>query len=214
MYTNRRRVLLGLILFALFAMSACASPKINQFATDPRRMCQGQTTLLSWSVKGTPVLESEPPVTGTGPVSAAGSLNLTLDETTVFTLRVTRGGKSAYARQEVVVFPTAATIPLVIATEPDTSGGLVAMTTAPAQDWDAELRIATVTNASDRAVKVRHDGREVDLGVGEVTSALADVGVSGVWELRAGLLPQEIIGDPAHAPAEALRLQVTLTCGE
>ncbi len=175
MKPSHRRVVLALLLFAALGTSSCAGPKIVQFSADPQRICQNQSTMLSWSVKGTPVLEAEPPVAGTGPVAATGSLGLPLDQTTVFTLRVTRNGKMAFARQEVVVYETAAAIPIVIATEPDTSGGLIATTTAPAQDWDAELKIATVTNASDRAVTVKHGGREVVLAVGEVTSALADL---------------------------------------
>jgi hypothetical protein len=210
----RRRVLLGMVLGAVLAVSSCASPKILQFGADPQRICQDQTMAVSWSVKGAPVLAAEPPVAGLGAVAPEGSLNLSLDETTVFTLHVTRNGKTAFARQEVVVYQTDAVIPIVIATEPDDGGGLVAMTTAPARDWDAALRIATVSNASDRAVAIEHGGRTVDLAAGATTSELADLAVSGDWALRAGLLPGEIIGDPAHAPAEMLRLQVTLTCGE
>jgi hypothetical protein len=211
--TRLRRVLLGLALLAAVAVSSCASPKIIVFAADPQRICQNQTTKLSWSVKGTPVLEAEPTVAGVGPVAATDSLEVAPRETTVFTLRVTRNDKTAFARQEVVVFPTDAVIPIVIATEPDAGGGLIAAIGVPARDWDAALRIATVANASDRAVTVEHGGRQVALAAGEVSSELADLVVSGAWTLRAGLLPLEVIGDPAHAPAEMLRLQVTLSCG-
>jgi hypothetical protein len=211
---THRRVLLGLLLMATVAASSCASPKIERFAADPQRICQDQATTLTWSVKGTPVLEAEPPVAGVGPVAATDSLDVSPGETTIFTLRVTRNGKAAYARQEVVVYQTAAAVPLVIATEPDAGGGLVATTTAPAQDWDGALRIATLTNTSDRAVTVEHAGRTVHLAVGGVSTELADQPFSGAWTLRAGLLPLEVIGDPAHAPAEMLRLQATLTCGQ
>lgn len=207
-----RRVLLELALLATLAMSGCASPKILAFAANPQRICQDQTATLSWSVKGTAVLEAEPPVAGVGAVAAADSLEVSAGETTVFTLRVTRNDKMAFARQEVVVYQTDAVVPIVIATEPADGGGLEATVEAPVRDWDAALRIATVANTSDRPVTIEHGGRQVTLAAGEESAALADVVVSGTWTLRAELLPGEIIGDPAHAPAEMLRVAVTLTC--
>ncbi len=211
----RPRLGLPVLLLGVVLLSSCTSPKIVQFDADPNQICRDQTTTLSWSVTGDAVLEAEPTIADAGPVDATGSLALAPQTTTRFTLRVTRGGKEIHATQEVVVYDTAASLPLAVSTEPDdATGGLKAVGMAPEHDWDDTLRIARVANTSDRPVIVTHGGRTAELAVGAVSDALADLPYGGTWTLTARLLPLEVIGDPEHAPAEVLRLQVTLTCGE
>ncbi len=201
----------SLLILAL-TLSACAHPKITRFEAAPQRLCRDQVTTLTWSVVGEPVLSADPPLPGTGPVSPEGSRTFAPTTSTVFTLRVARGGKSARANQEVVVYATPPVVQVVIATEPGPDGGIVATDVVPPADWDDGLRIATVTNGSDRAVTVHHGGREVVLAPAEASDVLAGLTMSGAWELAAGLLPGEIMGDPAHAPADRLRLHVALAC--
>lgn len=208
-----RHTLPALLLILALSLPACARPKIDRFDAAPRRLCRDQTTTLSWAVKGTPVLSADPPVAGTGPVDPEGSLTVSPEVSTVFTLRVERGGKSARANQEVVVYATSPEVPVVIDSEPGPDGGLVAATAVPAADWDDGLRIALVSNDADRPLTVRHGGREAVLASGETSDALAGLVMSGSWELAAGLLPGEVMGDPAHAPPDRLRLRVALDCG-
>lgn len=210
----KRRLLELAALLLILAGVSCAKPKIGTFDADPQRICKGQTTRLSWKVTGEATLSATSPLPGTGPIASEGQRQFAPDTTTIFVLSVTRGGKQKRAHQEVVVLDTGAPVPIVIATEPDSAGGLVARETAPPEDWDHDLRIALVMNISDRPITVSHGGTEATVGPRVPSDAFQDLPVSGSWTLRADLKEGEEMGNPEHAPPDRLRLELTLKCRE
>ncbi len=202
------------LLAVVVSMAAC-EPKIVSFEASPRKLCTGQSTTLSWKVNGKAVLLADPPLAGTGAVSSTGSRVFAPAEKTIFTIRAMRSGKDAFARQEVVTLATEEEKQIVIKTEPDGAGGLVAADTLPSAAWDDFLRIDTISGHSHRPLRVLHEGREVTLPAdGSESDQMKGLKVSGRWEIHAGLQPGEVMGDPNHAPPDRLRVLIHLSCGK
>lgn len=196
----------------LIVITACA-PKITSFQASPRRLCEGQNTVVSWEVEGHALLSSEPVMDGTGPVPSSGSMNYALFEPTLFKIIVMRGGKDAFAEQEVAVFASGDTKTIVIETYPDSTQGLVAKETLSPQVWDDMMRIDSISGQSGRALNITHEGRKITLPAdGSPSDLMRGAKMSGLWEIRANLLSGEVMGDPTHAPPDRLRILVSLTC--
>lgn len=201
-------------LLAVVALMAACGPEIVSFESNPRRLCLGQSTTLSWMVKGEAALSAEPQLAGTGTVASTGSRRFTPVQSTTFKMTATRQGKSQFAKQEVVTLDTGEERPMVIKTEPDGAGGFVGIVTLQQTDWDDLVRINTISGQSNRPLRVLHEGREVTLlADGSESDQMKGLKVSGHWEIHAGLQPGEIIGDPNHAPPDRLRLLIHLSCG-
>ncbi len=194
------------------SMAACM-PKIAAFQADPQQLCMGQSTTLSWQVRGEARLSAQPPLAGVGAVDSVGSRLFAPVETTLFTMTATHQGQEAFAKQEVVVRAMESQQPIVLRTRPVPPDGLVAVETLPPADWDELLRIDTIAGQSPRPLRIVHEGRDVLLPAdGSVSDQLRGTKVSGRWEIHAELLPGEVIGDPAHAPPDRLRLLAHLSC--
>ncbi|MGB7290935.1 MAG: hypothetical protein WBD99_02015 [Thermodesulfobacteriota bacterium] len=208
-YTLRIIFVLGVIV----SLTACG-PKIISFQASPQRICKGQHTIVSWDVKGGAVLLAEPPTSSTGLTPSSGSQRFRVSETTTFTIIAMRNGKEdAYARQEVVTFAVGDTKEIVIKTKPEGADGLVAIETLRPEVWDDLVRIDTITGQSDRTLRVLHVGLEVNLPAdGSSSDKMRGAKMSGLWEIHAKLLPGEVMGDPARAPPDRLRLLVRLSC--
>lgn len=201
------------LLAVVFLMAACG-PKIVSFEASPHRLCTGQSTTLSWMVKGEAKLSAEPSLAGTGVVPSTGSRSFTPVQSTTFKITAARHGKSQFAKQEVVTLATGEERPIVIRTDPDGAGGLVGIVTLQPADWDDLVRINTISGQSNRILRVLHEGREVILSAdGSESDQMKDLKVSGRWEIHAGLQPGEIISDPNHAPPDRLRILIHLSCG-
>jgi len=201
------------ILAVTVSVAACA-PKVVSFKANPRQVCKGQPTTVSWDVKGSTVLLAQPPVAGTGMVPSSGSHNFTLNDTTVFTIKAMRNGyDDDFEEQQVVVYETGKMEPILDWTKPDGKGGLVAYPT-PSPDVWGNIRIDTISNQEDRLLRVIHQGREVLLPVGGTSEKMHGLNVSGLWEIQAGLLPGEVIDDPDHSPPESLSIVVRVSCQE
>ena len=194
------------------SMAACM-PKIIAFQANPHQVCMGQGTTLSWEVRGEAMLSAKPPLAGVGPVEPVGSRLFAPVETTMFTMTATHQGQEAFAQQEVVVRAMTSEQLIVLRTQPESPDGLVAVETLPPADWDDLLRIDTIAGQSGRPLRIVHEGRDVFLAAdGSASDQLRGTTVSGRWEVHAGLLPGEAIGDPAHAPPDRLRLLAHLSC--
>jgi hypothetical protein len=194
------------------SMAACM-PKIVAFQANPYQVCRGQSATLSWEVRGEAVLSAKPPLAGVGPVEPVGSRMFAPVETTMFTMTATHQGQEAFAQQEMVVRATESEQLIVLRTRPESPDGLVAAETLPPADWDDLLRIDTIAGQSGRPLRIVHESRDVLLPAdGSASNQLRGTAVSGRWEVHAGLLPGEVVGDPAHAPPDRLRLLAHLSC--
>jgi hypothetical protein len=91
---------------------------------------------------------------------------------------------------------------------------LIAGDSLRAETWHQQLTVGQVFADSGRALVVRHDGRAGLVTPGAAGSpALNGTSLSGLWEIRAGLLPGEVPGDPSHHPPAHLYLRVGVACG-
>lgn len=194
------------------SMAACMR-KIVAFQANPHQLCMGQSTTLSWEVRGEAMLSAQPPLGDVGPVDPVGSRMFAPVETTMFTMTATHQGQEAFAKQEVVVPAMESERLIVLRTRPESPDGLVVIETLPPADWDDLLRIDTMAGLSGRPLRIVHEGRDVLLAAdGSASDQLRGTKVSGRWEIHTGLLPGEVIGDPAHAPPDRLRLLAHLSC--
>jgi len=200
------------ILVTLVLISAC-KPEIESFQASPRHICEGQEITLSWQIKGKAILGSQPPIDGTGPVSDIATAGFKPRSDTRFILTVMRGGKNDYAEQDIVVFSNKVEQEIVIRTKPDGQGGLVAIETLKPEVWDDMIRVMSISSLSRRSIRVIHNGRSITLsGDGTSSEELKGQKLSGTWELRANLLPGEVMRDPKNPPPDRLGILVILSC--
>jgi len=214
--TNRMRRMgrdltfrLGLLLAAALLAASCCSPRIESFSAEPHYVLPGEPTTVSWKAVGHVALAAKPTLADIGKVEAAGSRTFHVGTDTTFTLHVTRCGKEVFARQAVYVVKNGEKRTVVIRTEPEATGGLLAAQDLPEQAW-GDLQVAEVKNLCDRELEIRHAGRVFRMARGASSAALHGTPVAGRWELRAELLPGEVVGDPAHAPPDRLWVQLTV----
>lgn len=208
---NTKFNILWIIIF--FVYIAACKPEIETFKANPSRLCEGQTTTLSWESKGDTILNASPSIVGTGAVHNTASAGFKPIKDTTFKLTATRGGKNAYAEQDVLVFSNEKEKEIVIRTKPDGHGGLLAIETLKPEVWDEMIRIKSISNLSGRSIQVTHEGKSITLsGDGTPSTELKGQKMSGTWGLRANLLSGEVIGDPSQPPPDRLRMLITLSC--
>jgi hypothetical protein len=190
-----------LVVPAAVALIAACGPKISEFSATPRRICAGDTVRLTFKTRGTPHLL----VVRHGTAVA---------DTTSYILVAESRGKQAYSPMDVVTFSPAARPVLAFDTDLLGRDSLVASDTLRPETWPDVLRLGEVLADSGRPLVVRHGGKEGVVDPDEEGNmAWQGMPVSGPWELRAGLIPGETAGDPAHAPPEHLYLRLSLACG-
>jgi hypothetical protein len=166
---------------------------------EPRRACREDSIRVTYEVTGNPQVQ----------IASAG----TDPETLTYTLFVKRHGKTRFARQQVVRLRTDQEWPLVFTTEPLGNDSLVASDVLPESNWNSSVRLTQVSARSGRSMWVTHGGRlALVSGNGAPVEAFAGISPAGPWELRAALLPGEVMGDPLHAPPDRLRILTTLQC--
>ncbi len=200
-------------LLAVVVSIAACGPKIVSFEANPRQLNTGQSTTLSWNVKGEAVLLAEPLlVAGTGAIPSTGSRSFAPCEKTAFKIIAMRNGKEAVAKQDVLTFATEEEKQIVIMTQPG-GDGLIAIGILPPAAWDNLVRIDTISGQSHRPLWVWHDGHEVKLTDDKTASdQMHGLKVSGRWEIHAGLQPGEVMRNPNHAPPDRLSILVHLSC--
>jgi hypothetical protein len=178
---------------------ACG-PKIDRFDVAPLRMCVGDSISVAYAVRGDPQLA----------VSRRGGPP---EDTTTYTLTVSRRGKVAFARKDVIAFWPDRGIVLSFDAHRASPDSIGSVDTLSAQRWSPSLRLLNLSSRSGRAIRVTHGGRTVVLPADSSASeGLRGVAAAGPWELRAAILPGETVGDNAHAPPTVLSLLVRL-CG-
>jgi hypothetical protein len=187
---------LGLLLL----LGACG-PKINAFKVEPRRICSGDTVRITFRTRGQPHLLA---------VRRAG----TMADTTTYIIVAEAHGKRAYRPADVVTFSPEAAPALAFTTDLLSEDSLIAVDTVSAEAWPDQVRLDEIVGESGRDLVVSHAGTEAVVGAGDQGNAgWRGLPVSGRWEVRSGLLPGEVPGDPAHAPPGHLNLRIRLRCG-
>jgi hypothetical protein len=186
---------------AVLCLLAACGPRIAQFSATPRRVCAGDTVRLEFRTRGTPHL-------------LAVRHGTAVADTTSYVLVAEARGKQASSPIDVVTFSPAARPSLAFDTDLLGRDSLVARDTLRPETWPDALRVDQVFADSGRVLVVRHGGKEDEVRPNEDGNASwQGLPVSGAWELRAGLLPGEAPGDPAHAPPRHLYLRLGLACG-
>lgn len=185
---------------ALVVLAACG-PKISEFSVTPRRVCAGDTVRFTFKTRGTAHLVAVRHGTATA-------------DTTEYHLVAEARGKQATSQADVVTFSPRAEPSLAFDVALLGQDSLVATDTLSPATWPDALRLGEVFADSGRVLLVRHAGKVDQVRPDEDGNASWEgLPVSGAWELRAGLLPGEAPGDPAHAPPRHLYLRVGLACG-
>lgn len=183
----------------LVILAACG-PKIQRFEVVPVRMCLGESVVVAYAVRGAPQLVVQ---RRGGPPT----------DTTTYTLTVTRRGKVAFARKDVIVFWPASGTVLAFDTRLAGPDSLASTDTLSAERWGPSLRLVSASSLSGRVIRVTHGGRTVVLPAdGSASDAVRGVPVAGPWELSAPLLPGESVGSAISPPPAALYVRVQL-CG-
>jgi hypothetical protein len=200
MTVQRFRFFAALWILGLFPV-AC-SPTINEFTVWPRRICPDDTVHVAFDVSGKANLSV---------VTRSGSSA----DTITYTLVAERNGKTAFARQDVIRWLSPPSKELVFMTVPLGRDSVQAIDTLSAETWQSGLAIGSMASQLGRAITVIHAGIAVVIpGDGSPSMAFDGTPIYGAWELRAPLLPGEVMGDPAHPPPDRLRLGTTLMCNQ
>jgi len=183
----------------LLLLAGCG-PKILAFDVQPRRVCAGDSVHITWNVRGTPRLVA---------------VRRTEDSVDIirYTIIAESHGKQAFSQMDVITFTPG--VPAALAFNTDMLGhdSLVARDTLRAATWHDLLRVGDITSDSGRQVLVRHAGIDGVVGPGrEGNAAWRGKLMSGPWEVRSGLKPGEVPGNPTHHPPTHLFLKMSLVC--
>jgi hypothetical protein len=175
-----------------------------QLTVQPRRLCVGQSAIVSWRTRGRPTLS----------VAARPDSSHAIPVHTTFVLISVSHGDTARSSFDALYYPASGgDVTLDIATKPYTPDSIIAADSTLQDDWGDHLRIASIASRSDRALRVVHGGRTILLDVGGSSDAFAGLAYYGLWTMRAATLAGEVMGDPRHHPPTDLELDVHLTCG-
>ena len=185
----------------LVALAAGCGPRISSFAVTPARACAGDTVMVAFSARGTASLRVAP--------SRVGS---SID-TTRYQLIVSKGGKTASASQDVLVYRQTDADTLVLGpTRRHGADSVRVVDNLESDLWPAFVVIGAITSASGRPIAVAHDGKVAIVGTGSAPTALDGSAVAGGWDLRAALLPGEEFAVAGRSPPDRLRLGVQIRC--
>jgi hypothetical protein len=199
MHHHLNRLLAGYLGLPLL-LGACG-PKINAFKVEPRRICAGDTVSITFKTRGQARLLA---------VRRGG----TMADTTTYIIVAESHGKPAYRMADVVTFSPEAAPALAFNTDTLGKDSLIAVDTVSAEAWPDQVRLDEVVGESGRDLVVNHAGTQAVVATGDKGNARwRGLPVSGRWEVRSGLLPGEVLGDPAHAPPGHLNLRIRLRCG-
>lgn len=190
---------------------ACGTPTIESFRAEPLRVCRGDTVALHWQATGDVRLESEPSLPVSGSYSAMDTVEIVLQERTLF--RLSALGGEDYAEQEVLVYRSGQLDTLSAPTAASGDSALTATIDVPPGKWEDILRIRSMTGLSDRPLTIWHEGHEAMLPAdGSPSTAFEGVPIGGHWELYAPLISGETMGDPENPPPSTLEFLVRLEC--
>jgi hypothetical protein len=197
------------LLGVFFSVAGCAGPSISRFQITPLALCERETAVAKWDVQGEPTISFslEPPPKDESHCSAKGR------ETFTFTLAAEKSGKDAEEQIEVVQVRDGASEPIAFQTSRLEGFEVVASGEKNPSLWTDRVRIESLNACQNRAIQVEHSGKSVFLSAdGKPSDALAGTELTGMWELRSPLKPDEQT-TPNLRPAQ-LEILATLRCEE
>jgi len=183
-----------------------AGAAVRRFQITPQVLCEGESARASWDVHGKPVMTFQAePIPNENHCTPRGK------EAFVFTLVAQKSGTHAERQIEVLQLHPGGTEPIVFSTSRLQGSEVVASGEKNPALWPGRVHIESVAACDSRAIQVRHAGRAALLAAsGAPSDALAGTPVTGEWELRSPLTPQEQ-RDPALRPKE-LEIIATFSC--
>lgn len=173
------------LLLVIVMIVGCAAPKVVEFKVRPNHVCGGDRVNIFWTTAGgTTTLSSNPDVDPPlGEVANEGSDDRDVDQTTTFTVTVTRGGNSDNDDETVEVVPPGGADFRFGTTGECVDGTPKWAVVIPPNEWSDRLTVNTVRNTSGVAIDVTHGNVVVSLGPNGETS-IFEGPVSGDWFLR------------------------------
>jgi hypothetical protein len=216
----RSSLLAILPLLGLLITKSC-DPIVTEFKARPLHVCSDKQTTITWKTKGEfTSLSSDRAVSSElVKVDNNGEASLFLIHTTTFSLRSTLRGEEGLKKLTVELMPAEGGKTSIEGQALCQLGRAVYATTIAAEEWDEAIRVDTITNTSDRTIRVMHGGPAIDLDPGESSESLAGASVGGTWTLSARLRPFEkcegaSLNDTyrASAPLPYLGLEVRVFC--
>jgi hypothetical protein len=200
MHHQLNRLLAGYLGLPLL-LGACG-PKIKAFNVEPRRICAGDTVSITFKTRGQPRL------------LAVRRVGIVPETTRYIILAEAHGKKPAFLTADVVTLSPDSSLALSFPTDLLGEDSLIAVDTVSAEAWPDQVRLDEIVGDSVRALVVSHADTEALVAAGgQGNASWRGRPVSGRWEVRSGLLPGEMPGNPAHAPPGHLNLRIRLRCG-
>jgi hypothetical protein len=196
-----------LLAFLLSSCIGCAGPSINRFEVAPQVLCEGEKAVVSWEARGATgmAVQEETPEEDGHDCVASGR------DTLAFTLVAHRGSEERQRRVEVVQLHQNSTEPIAMRTSAIQGTEVVASGDKNPALWDSRVEVAAIGACQTRTVSLQHAGKTATIEQGkELSDALAGTPVSGPWELRSPLSPEEQ-RNPSLRPKE-LKVLATLRC--
>jgi hypothetical protein len=164
-------------------------PVVTQFSVTPLHVCSGRTVTISWKTIGetTTLTADHPVVPPLEKVASSGQITVLVSQTTTFTIESILKGEKDNKRIEVELIPRQGATTLIGAQSVSQLESAVSTFEIKQSEWDEAVRVDTITNVSDRPIKLFHAGSVIELGSGETTESLAGSMVGGIWKLTAEL---------------------------
>jgi hypothetical protein len=191
---------------AIALCMGCA-PQINRFEMSPKILCEGDEAVIGWDVRGEPSLtiKLEPPA------QDAACPRSGFDVYAV-TLVAKRGGHDDAVRTlELGQEHATSAEPVAVQTQQLSGNDVVGSGDKDVGLWGSRLKVVTISACDGRNVKVTHGGKTASLVAGGPPSRdFEGTDLSGSWELRSPLSPEEIT-TPSKRPKD-IRILATLRC--
>jgi hypothetical protein len=178
----------GLVVAIMILFVGCAGPAVESFRITPRVLCEGESAVANWDVRGeasmTFLLEPEP---------------------------AADGSKEDEKQVELVQLHPVGAEPIVFGTNRMEGDQVVASGEKNPELWTERVQVASLAACDNRSIQVRHAGRAAMLPTGGAPSeALAGTPLAGEWELRSVLTSDEQ-HNPTLRPKE-LEILATFAC--
>ena len=224
MFKRRRPVhqAVGVFLFValLLSITACG-PTIKFFDATPSRLCKGDSTTVSWKIKGDTngILSAAPTNDLAKPtmkisVPSEGSRNFMPEEDSRYTIAA-RSDEKVFSEYDVLVFDSQCPKDFGEVAKRDTSNADVRVAViAPRQEkWPDNLRVETVSSTFQRELTVIHEGHQITLSAdGSPSEELRGTKVNGEWTIKTKLLPNEMGENPSQPPPTLLGISISFHC--
>ncbi len=178
----------GSVVAIMSLLVGCVGPAVESFRITPRVLCEGESAVANWDVRGkasmTFLVEPEP--AGKQTCRASGK------ETFMFRLAAASGRKEDEKQVELVQLHPVGAEPIVFGTNRMEGDQVVASGEKNPELWTERVQVASLAACDNRNIQVRHGGRAAMLPAGGAPSGeLAGTPLAGEWELRSVLTSDE-----------------------